>query len=264
MLTPSSTMQTQRQQNVWQIWYSANGSSVHKKSWWQKVCAKLSSTRFEKSSAAESVYKLTWRRKVRVSGGRDLGRIQLFLCFIVLLLLWFFVSTFPLFLFVLCPLFSFFVCLSQRWFVLGSTKLNSTFPLLYLFFVFPSFFLFSLFVRLSEAPKGGSPIQLFLCLFVLSFYLFVQRPSQQWVGLGSTEPYPAFPLFCFSSFVCVFVQCPSQQWVGLGSTELDSTFPLFYFPELLTDFNGTSYFCKTPFQRKIKQKQETEAEWINV
>ena len=47
------------------------------------------------------------------------------------------------------------------------------------FFVFPSFFLFSLFVRLSEAPKGGSPIQLFLCLFVLSFYLFVQRPSQQ-------------------------------------------------------------------------------------
>jgi len=121
-----------------------------------------------------------------------------------------------------------------------------------------------LFVRLSEAPKGGSPIQLFLCLFVLSFYLFVQRPSQQWVGLGSTEPYPAFPLFCFSSFVCVFVQCPSQQWVGLGSTELDSTFPLFYFPELLTDFNGTSSFCKTPSERKIKQKQDTESEWTNV
>ena len=163
-------MQTQRQQNGWQFWYSANGSSVHKKSWWQKVCAKLSSTRFEKSPAAESVYKLTWRRKVRVSGGRDLGRIQLFLCFIVLLLLWFFVSTFPLFLLVLCPLFSFCVCLSQQWFVLGSTKLNSTFPLLYLFMFF---LLFSFLVCLFVCPRHRRAGALFNFSFVCLFCFFV-------------------------------------------------------------------------------------------
>ena len=255
-------MQTQRQQNGWQFWYSANGSSVHKKSWWQKVCAKLSSTRFEKSSAAESVYKLTWRRKVRVSGGGTWDEFN----FSSFLLFCFFSFSFQLFLCfcLFCVLFSVF-CLSKSAMVCTwEHQAEFDFSFVLPFFVCPSFFHFSLFVRLSEAPKGGSPIQFFLCLFVLFFYLFVQRPSQQWVGLGSTEPYPAFPLFCFSSFVCVFVQCPSQQWVGLGSTELDSTFPLFYFPELLTDFNGTSYFCKTPFQRKIKQKQETEAEWINV
>ena len=38
--------------------------------------------------------------------------------------------------------------------------------------------------------------------------------------------------------------------------QLESTFPLFYFAQLLTDFNRTSYFCKTTFEKEIKEKNE--------
>ena len=46
--------------------------------------------------------------------------------------------------------------------------------------------------------------------------------------------------------------------------QLESTFPLFYFAQLLTDFNRTSYFCKTTFEKEIKQKMSKITAYIYI